>query len=98
MTLPTSPTAELTADNLRAIVRDIGQGAGWHSSTLLYSWYCGMVREAGLEPISQNMFGRQMRALGYRSSIQRMNEKHQRCWFISKKAWRADSEVSKAEE
>lgn len=86
---PTSPAiAGLTADNLRVIVTDMGLTPGWVSSARLYAWYASMAREVGLEPLTQNAFGRALTGLGYRRSIRRMDGVLTRCRFISARAMR----------
>ena len=85
---PTAQVAGLTRDNLRAIVTDMGLSPGWQATGDLYAWYVDMAREVGLEPITQNAFGRELTALGYRSSIQRKNGKMARCRFITARTFR----------
>lgn len=85
-----SSVADLTPANLRRVLEDMGGGPDWYSSADLYKWYASMAREAGLEPLTQNAFGRALTGLGYRASIRRKNGGVlTRCRFISARAWRA---------
>lgn len=92
MTLPqvrAAGVAELDADNLRALMEDMGREPGWYTSAELHTWYASMARADGLEPPSQKAFGRALRELGYQSAIRRVDGKHARCWRIVRRAWRA---------
>lgn len=82
--------ADLTPENLKTIVEDIG-GPGWYTSASLYGWYVGMAREGGLEPVSQRKFGGVLREMGYRTAIRRVDGKHARCWFITRRAIREEA-------
>jgi hypothetical protein len=82
------PIADLTPENLRALLLDMGSGPGWYASAALYRWYVGMAQEEKLEPVSQRAFGGTLRALGYRSATRRVGGKNTRCWFLPKSALR----------
>jgi hypothetical protein len=86
-TLRPRPIADLTPENLRTIVEDIG-GPGWYTSAALYAWYVGMCQEEKLEPVTHRKFGGVLRELGYKTSIRRVAGKHSRCWFITRRALR----------
>lgn len=84
------PVADLTPDNLRALIEDMGRGAGWYTSADLYEWYEGMAAEAKLEPVTKKKFGMVLGELGYRSAIRRVDGKGARCWFLTKRAERGE--------
>lgn len=81
--------AGLDPHNLQALLTDMGAGPGWYVSADLYRWYASMVIQEGLQPPSKRAFGLALKALGYRSAIRRVDGKHVRSWFISRRAWRA---------
>lgn len=81
--------AELTPENLKILIQDIG-GPGYYASADLYRWYVGMAKEGDMEPVSQRKFGGVLRELGYRSVVRRVEGKPTRCWFITRKAVRDD--------
>lgn len=80
--------ADLTPDNLRRVLEDMGQGPGWYTSAALYDWYASMCTEDDLEPVTKRMFGGVLRGMGYRSATRRVDGKHARCWFITRRALR----------
>jgi hypothetical protein len=80
--------AELTPENLRILMEDIGHGPGWYTSSDLYNWYRSMAEEDGLEAVSKKMFGMVLGRLGYRNATRLVGGKTARCWFITKKALR----------
>ena len=82
--------ADLTPENLRRLMEDMGTGPGWYPSADLYRWYVGMCREDGLEPVTQRKFGAVLRDLEYKSATRRVDGKHARCWFISNRALRGE--------
>ena len=86
---PTSPVAGLDATNLRKVLEDMGRGPGWYTSAELHTWYASMARDAGLEAMTRNAFGRALTELGFRASIRRRDRKLTRVWFMSARAWRA---------
>lgn len=86
--LPTGEVAGINAHNLQALVQDMGIKPGHHQVTYLHRWYAGMCEEAGLPVPTKKRFGLDLKALGYRASIQRREGKMARCWFISARAWR----------
>lgn len=65
------PLADLTSENLKAILADMGAGPGWYASRDLYDWYVQMCREAGLAPVTKRMFGGSLAKLGYRRGLRR---------------------------
>lgn len=79
---------ELTPDNLRRLIEDMGTGPGWYASGPLYTWYAGMCAEAGLTPVSAKKFGMTLRELGYRPVLKRVDGKHVRGWFLHNRALR----------
>jgi Cdc6-like AAA superfamily ATPase len=82
--------ADLTPENLRRLMEDIGRGPGWYASADLYRWYVGMCEEDKLEPVTQRKFGGVLRELKYRSAVRRVDGKHTRCWYISNRALRGE--------
>lgn len=85
----TSPaTVDVTPENLRRVLEDIGRGAGWYTSAELYAWYASMCAEDGLAPVSVKAFGLGLKAMNYRPSTRRFDGKRARCWFISNRALR----------
>lgn len=83
--------ADLTPENLRAVLEDMGRGPGWYTSADLYNWYTGMVAEEGLEPVSKKKFGATLAELGYKRAFRRdpaQGGKHARSWFITRRALR----------
>lgn len=80
--------AELTPDNLRVLIEDMGDGPGWYIAADLYRWYVAMCKDAALEPVAQNKFGAVLRELGYQSSRRRFCGDIYRCWLITKQATR----------
>lgn len=80
--------ADLTPDNLRRVLEDMGQGTGWYVSGELYRWYTSMCAEDGLEPVTARKFGGVLRELGYRSATRRVDGVHRRCWLITRRALR----------
>lgn len=86
--------ADLTTENLQAMIRDMNAQPGWHTAADLYAWYTGMAREAELEPVSQKKFGMVMRELGFRARVVRIpGGPAARCWFIPRHAIRAAQEA-----
>ena len=81
--------ADLTPENLQRLMADIGTGPGWYTSAELYTWYAGMCSADNLEPVTHRAFGGVLRDLGYKSAIRRVDGKHARCWFITRRALRA---------
>jgi hypothetical protein len=71
------------------MIEDMGQGAGFYTSSDLYTWYAAMTREDGAEPISVKKFGMVLRELGYKPRTQRVNGILRRGWFITMRALRA---------
>lgn len=84
--------ADLTPDNLRTLLNDMGQGPGWYTSASLYRWYAAMAREDDLEPVSQKRFGMVLGELGYRRHVRRVDGHNARCWFISARAFRGEGQ------
>lgn len=82
-------TADLTPENLRAVLEDMGGGPGWYTSKSLYAWYTGMAREDNLEPVSIKKFGMVLGELGYQRALRRVDGKNTRSWFITARALRA---------
>lgn len=82
------PVADLTPDNLRILMEDMGTGPGWYTSGDLYRWYESMARQDKLQPVSQRKFGGVLRELGYKSARRRVDGVPARCWFITKRALR----------
>lgn len=82
--------ADLTPENLKRLIEDMDRGPGWYASGDLYRWYVGMCQEDDLEPVTHRKFGAVLRDLGYRSDIRRVDGKHTRSWFISKRALRGE--------
>lgn len=82
--------AGLDPHNLRALILDLGAGPGWYVSADLYRWYASMVIAEGLQPPSKRAFGLALRSLGYRSALRRVDGKHVRSWFITRRALRGD--------
>lgn len=80
--------ADLTPENLRRVVEDMGQGPGWYASADLYRWYAGMCAEDDLNPVTKRKFGAVLKELNYRSGTRRVAGKNTRCWFISNRALR----------
>jgi hypothetical protein len=80
--------ADLTPENLRRVLEDMGQGPGWYTSADLYAWYAGMCEEDDLEPVTKRMFGGVLKGMGFRNAIRRVDGKHARCWFITRRATR----------
>lgn len=78
----------LTAGNLRAVLEDMGASPGWIPARDLYRWFSSMCREEGLEPVTANQFGRDLRALGYRNAIQRDYGTRRWSWLITQRAFR----------
>jgi hypothetical protein len=83
------PVADLTAENLAALIRDMDMEPGWYPAGELYGWYLGMAKEADLKPVSQKIFGTRLRELGYRVAARRVAGRHARCWFIPRHAIRS---------
>jgi phage/plasmid-associated DNA primase len=79
--------AELTPENLKTLVEDIG-GPGWYPAGDLYRWYVGMCREDGLEPVSKKKFGMVLKAMGYQTKTRRVAGQNARCWLITRRAVR----------
>lgn len=79
--------AELTPENLKTLVEDIG-GPGWYAAGDLYRWYVGMCREDDLEPVTKKKFGTVLKAMGYQSKVRRVAGQNARCWFITRRAVR----------
>lgn len=79
--------AELTPENLKRVVEDIG-GPGVYPSADLYRWYVGMCRESGLESVSRRKFGLVLKEMGYRSVTRRVCDQPTRCWVITRRAVR----------
>jgi hypothetical protein len=82
------PVADLTTDNLQALIVDMGRGPGWYTSADLYDWYVAMARESELEPVTKKKFGMVLGELGFRSAIRRKDGRPARSWFISARAER----------
>ena len=82
--------ADITPENLKELINDIG-GPGTYPSADLYRWYVGMCREDDLEPVTKRMFGGALRQLGYRSVVRRVCGQPVRCWVISNRAVRDPS-------
>lgn len=80
--------AGLDPHNLQALLVDMGCGPGWYVSADLYRWYASMVIAEGLQPPSKRAFGLALKSLGYRSALRRVDGKHARSWFITRRAWR----------
>lgn len=79
--------ADLTPENLKELINDIG-GPGVYPASDLYIWYVGMCKEDDLEPVTKHMFGVTLRKLGYQSVVRRVCGEPARCWVISKRAVR----------
>jgi hypothetical protein len=88
MTIRATGRTGLTADNLQAMLADMGTSPGWHAAADLYRWFSSLCEEEGLEPVTANQFGRDLRALGYRSAIRRDCGERRRSWFLTRRAWR----------
>lgn len=84
------PVADLTPDNLRALIEDMGRGPGWYTSADLYAWYADMAREGELEPVTKKKFGMVLGELGYQNAIRRVGGKGARSWFITRRAERGE--------
>lgn len=89
---PPKPIADLTPENLKAVLADMERGPGWYTSADLYRWYAAMAREAELDPVSPKRFGMVLGELGYRRQIRRVNGSNARCWFLSARAFRAEGD------
>jgi len=88
--------ADLTKENLQAMIRDMDAQPGWHLAADLYAWYESMAREAELAPVSRKKFGMVMAELGFRSSVRRVGgQPGRRCWFLPRHAIRAAQEAAK---
>lgn len=96
-TLRPVPLADLTKENLQAMLRDMDAQPGWYSSADLYTWYESMAREASLKAVTRKRFGTVMGQLGFRKSVRRVDGKHTRCWFIPRHAIRAAQAAAVAE-
>lgn len=88
------PIADLTPENLKALIRDMDAEPGWYTSAALYGWYEGMASESGLEPVSQKKFGMVLRELGFRNALRRSAGQPARCWFIPRHAIRSAHEAA----
>jgi hypothetical protein len=87
--------ADLTKENLQAMLRDMDAQPGWHLASDLYAWYEGMAREAGLAAVSRKKFGMVLAELGFRSSTRRVGGRPgRRCWFLPRHAIRAAQEAA----
>ena len=89
-TLRPRPIADLTPENLKILVDDMGAEPGWYTSASLYGWYLGMCKEAGLEPVTQKKFGMVLRELGYRTQVRRTDGTTARCWYLTRRAARGE--------
>ena len=87
------PIADLTPENLKALIRDMDAEPGWYTSAALYGWYTGMARESELEPVTQKKFGMVLRELGFRNALRRSAGQPARCWFIPRHAIRSAQET-----
>lgn len=85
---PSPGVVVLTPENLSRVLVDMGADPGWMPSSVLYGWYSGMCAEVGGVAMSRKAFGATLRDLGYKPSIQRQGGKHQRGWFITRRAIR----------
>lgn len=85
---PPRGVADLSPDNLRAVLEDMGRGPGWYTSADLYAWYVSMASEDNLDPVTRKKFGATLRSLGYRSATRRVDGRHSRSWFITRRALR----------
>lgn len=79
--------ADLTAENLKTLVDDIG-GPGWYSAGDLYRWYARMCEEDDLEPVTKKKFGMVLKSMGYQSKTRRVAGQNARCWLITRRAVR----------
>lgn len=82
--------ADLTPENLRRVLEDMGGGPGWYTSSDLYRWYVSMCAEDDLEPVTQRKFGAVLKELGYRNATRRVDGVHRRSWFITRRALRGE--------
>ena len=80
------PVADLNAENLQALINDMGTGPGWYTSAHLYAWYTAMAREAELEPVTKKRFGTVLGELGYQSATRRVGGKPARSWYLTRRA------------
>lgn len=85
------PIADLTPDNLRRVLEDMGTGPGWYTSAALYNWYSSMAKEDGMNPVSKKMFGTVLGSLGYQRAIKYVEGKTARSWFITRRAIRGEA-------
>ena len=79
--------ADLTPENLRALIEDIG-GPGTYTSAELYRWYVAMAKEDDLEPVTHRKFGGVLTELGYKRLTRVIDGHRVRCWFITRRATR----------
>jgi hypothetical protein len=87
--------ADLTKENLQAMLRDMDAQPGWHLAADLYTWYESMAREAELTPVSRKKFGMVLAELGFRSATRRVGgQPGRRCWFLPRHAIRAAQEAT----
>src|ERR1041385_5752413 len=92
MSVKPQKVADLTPENLKILIEDIG-GPGWYASADLYRWYAGMAESAGLEPVTHRKFGGVLREMGFQSKIRVLHGKHTRCWLITSRALRPSPRV-----
>lgn len=85
------PIADLTPDNLRRVLEDMGAEPGWYTSAALYDWYASMAREGGLTPVSKKRFGAVLGELGYKRAVKSVDGKTARSWFITRRAIRGEA-------
>lgn len=83
------PVADLTPENLKILIDDMGTGPGWYTSHDLFTWYEAMCKEGGLIPVTRRAFGNALKGLGYKNSVRRYGNKPARCWYITRRAERA---------